>query len=98
MTPPEVILWQQLRARPKDLKFRRQHPIGPYIADFYCPAAKLIIEVDGLAHDFEAVAIRDEKRDAWLSAEGFTLVRVPADEVFRNLDAVLITILAAARP
>jgi len=49
--PPESLLWQQLRARPHGLKFRRQHPFGPFIAGFYCPAVKLTVEVDGDSHD-----------------------------------------------
>jgi hypothetical protein len=52
MTLPEVVLWQHLRHRPDGLKFRKQHPAGPYVLDFYCEAARLCIEVEGSAHDF----------------------------------------------
>src|SRR5688572_31153061 len=63
MSPPEVKLWALLRS-PAGIRFRRQYSIGPYVADFYCPAAKLVIEVDGLVHDFVAAIERDERRDA----------------------------------
>ena len=49
MTRPEVLLWQVLRERPNGLRFRRQHPVGPFVLDFYCPAARLAIEVDGMS-------------------------------------------------
>jgi very-short-patch-repair endonuclease len=52
MSLPEGLLWRELRKRPGRFKFRRQHPVGRYIADFYCPAVKLIVEVDGLSHDY----------------------------------------------
>lgn len=50
MAPPEARLWQTLRTRPDGLKFRHQHPAGPYVLDFYCAARKLGIEIDGIAH------------------------------------------------
>ena len=60
---PEIVLWQALRKlRVGGLRFRRQHPIGPYILDFYCPSARLAIEVDGFAHDTVAEAHRDARR------------------------------------
>jgi very-short-patch-repair endonuclease len=51
MSPPEVLVWQRLRLRPCGVKFRRQHPVGAYVADFYAVDARMIVEVDGLAHD-----------------------------------------------
>jgi very-short-patch-repair endonuclease len=63
MTAPEALLRQMLRRSPAGIKFRRQYAIGPYIADFYCPAAKLVIEVDGQIHDFEQQAEHDAARD-----------------------------------
>jgi len=62
MSLPEVELWSLLRRSPGGIRFRRQHPIGPYVADFYCPAAKLVIEVDGKVHDFDPAAAHDEQR------------------------------------
>ena len=97
MTQPEVMLWQHLRAHPSALKFRRQHPIGPYVADFYCPSAKLVIEIDGAAHDVEAVALRDEKRDVFLASRGVAVLRIPASEVYVDLEAVLAGIIARTR-
>jgi very-short-patch-repair endonuclease len=71
MSLPEVVLWQALRnVRLAGLRFRRQHPIGPYILDFYCPAARLALEVDGFAHYSIAEAYRDERRQAWLAQQG----------------------------
>jgi very-short-patch-repair endonuclease len=67
-TLPEGLLWQQLRTRPGDLKFRRQHPIGFYVVDFYCPAARLIVEVDGESHGMGNRPARDARRDRWLGS------------------------------
>jgi len=63
MSRPEARLWQVLRERPGGIKFRRQHPVGPYIVDFYCPAARLAVEVDGEAHGMGDNPARDEDRD-----------------------------------
>ena len=56
LSPTEIRLWRVLRLRPEGLKFRKQHPFGPFVFDFYCRAAGLAIEVDGLAHDFAETA------------------------------------------
>jgi len=89
MTPPEVRLWQILRTRPGGLRFRRQHPCGPYVLDFYCPSARLAIEVDGIAHDMGVNPARDVRRDAWLEASGIRVMRIGAVEVMMDLDAVV---------
>jgi very-short-patch-repair endonuclease len=68
--------------------FRNQHPLGPYILDFYCPAAKLAVEVDGATHGEDLQAAHDARRDAWLESQGLTVYRVPAGSVFRNADQV----------
>ena len=81
MSKPEIMLWQQLRRKPRGLKFRRQHPLGPYILDFYCPAAKLAIEVDGAAHGMGNRPERDARRDAFVMKEGIETVRVSARSV-----------------
>lgn len=93
MSPPEVRLWAVLRRRALDVKFRHQHPIGPYSLDFYAPALKLCIEVDGLAHGMGTHPERDERRDAWLASKGIRTLRIPAVEVMRNLDGVYRLIL-----
>jgi very-short-patch-repair endonuclease len=100
MSLPEGLLWRALRGkRLADLRFRRQHPIGPYILDFYCPMHRLCVEVDGAGHDFLERALRDERRDAWLNDQGIRVVRFRAADVLdeRNLDNVAAAILIAAR-
>ena len=100
MSPAEVALWQQLRQRPLDLKFRRQHPIGPYSADFLCASAKLIVEVDGAAHDMGDRPTCDERRDEHLAKLGYATLRIPARDVLRSSSAVADSLAryAAANP
>ena len=97
MSLPEGLLWRALRARPEGLKFRRQHPIGPYIADFYCPAAKLIVEVDGQSHDMGNRPGHDVRRDEWLTGRGLKVLRVPAAAVLDDVEAVVASIVDACR-
>jgi len=89
MTLPEVLLWRELRKRPQGLKFRRQHPAGRYIVDFFCAELALAIEVDGWAHDCQEVADRDAERDAWLRAHGVTVLRVLARDVLDDVTLVV---------
>ena len=99
MTLPEVVLWQALRGgRLSELRFRRQHPVGPYILDFFCPSARLAIEVDGLAHDTVGQLRRDQVRQAWLAERDITVLRVAATDVLRDerLEGVLLAIQEAA--
>jgi very-short-patch-repair endonuclease len=96
MSPPEVALWQRLRERPAGLKFRRQHPAGAYVLDFYCAAARLCVEVDGGAHLMGANPGRDLRRDALLAEHGITTLRVPAVEVLGRMDAVVRMVVATA--
>jgi very-short-patch-repair endonuclease len=87
MTLPEVLLWNVLRGRaPGKPTFRRQHPVEPYILDFYCAAAKLCIEIDGEGHAWTVG--RDERRDAWLNAQGIDVVRYGAKAVLADPDMV----------
>jgi very-short-patch-repair endonuclease len=89
MSTPEVLLWGLLRGRsPHRPKFRRQHPIGSVIADFFCPAARLAVEIDGATHWDEEKRQRDEARDAWLWRQGVTVLRIPASAVYRDVAAV----------
>lgn len=83
MSLPEVLLWRELRAQTR-IKFRRQHPIGEYVLDFYCAAAKLCVEIDGIAHDMGDRPERDERRDAWLASQNIEVIRIPAREVLRS--------------
>lgn len=101
MTLPEVILWQHLRGRRLGgLRFRRQSPIGPYILDFYCPEARLAVEVEGLVHDSPERALHDERRQAWLGERNIKMLRFSATEVLKDkeLEGVLLMIEQAAAP
>ncbi|HEV2185744.1 MAG TPA: endonuclease domain-containing protein [Stellaceae bacterium] len=101
MSLPEVVLWQALRGgQVGGLRFRRQHPVGPYILDFYCPSAHLAIEVDGSAHDTASQVQHDERRVAWLGKRGIKVLRVLARDVLRDesLEGVLRGIEVAAAP
>jgi len=93
MSPAEVRLWQVLRTRPRGFQFRRQRPSDPFTIDFFCRAAGIAIEVDGDAHDMGDNPVRDVRRDAALAAKGIKTLRIPAGEVFRNLQGVLDLIL-----
>lgn len=96
MTPPEARLWSALKAGRLDgLKFRRQHPFGPYVLDFYCEAARLCVEVDGWGHNMGDQPVRDTRRDAWLAAQGVRTLRLPATAI-KDLDETLRTILGEA--
>ncbi len=95
MTEAEDRLWRELRGRRLDrIKFRRQVPIGPYIADFACLDARLIVELDGTQH---AESRRDTVRDAELERRGFRVLRFWNDEVLRELTSVCDTIIDYAR-
>ena len=87
MSLPEVLLWRALRKQQTGLRFRRQHPAGPYVLDFYCDAAKLCVEVDGSQHDFSQEA--DAARDRWLARHGVRTVRILAKDILSDLDAVV---------
>jgi very-short-patch-repair endonuclease len=96
MTPAEKKLWQRLRAnRLEDFHFRRQQVIGPYIADFYCHAADLVVEVDGPIH--QSRQAYDQKRDAYLADRGLMVLRFTNLQVEREMDAVLAEILQVCR-
>ncbi|MEP6983454.1 MAG: endonuclease domain-containing protein [Sphingomicrobium sp.] len=95
MTLPEVLLWQALRKCADGLKFRRQFPIGPITVDFACLARRLVIEVDGEAHNRGDQPRRDAARDALLRRDGFDVMRIAAKDVLQDLDAVVTGIVAA---
>ena len=97
MTAPEIALWGVLRKRPGGLKFRRQHPAGPYVLDFYCDAVRLALEVDGEAHERGDRPERDAARDGWLRARNVRTLRVRAADVLSNLEGVVRHIVAMAR-
>lgn len=96
MTLPEILLWQRLKGSPQGIAFRKQHPIGQYRADFYCAAAKLVIEVDGAAHDMGDRPARDAQRTAWLEKQGYPVLRVMAADVLKDADEAAQGIVAYA--
>ena len=83
---PEMLLWRLLRLTRRELRFRKQHAIGPYVADFYCPTAKLVIEIDGATHNQRQDA--DVRRDAYMASLGLKTIRIPAADVLADPDAV----------
>ena len=88
MTPPEVRMWVRLRARIDGRpSFRRQHPEGPFILDFYCEAAGLAIEVDGAIHGHGDQPERDARKDAWLTRNGIEVHRISGRDVMSDPDA-----------
>ncbi len=99
MSLPEVLLWEHLRGKKTGVKFRHQHPIGPYVCDFYCAAARLAIEVDGEFHGRGDRPQRDADRDRFFEQNGYRVLRVAAGEVLRDMEAVVTMIVSfAARP
>ena len=95
-TPAEAALWEALRGRRLDgLRFRSQHPLGQFVLDFYCPARRLAVEVDGGFHD--ARADQDAARTAVLAAYGIRVLRVRNGDVLTGLPAVLDAIRRAAQ-
>lgn len=95
-TYPEELLWSVLRGRQLDgLKFRRQHPIEPYVVDFYCADERLVVELDGKSHN--DTAEYDQQRSKYLADLGLTVLRVTNDDVLTNLDGVAAGILRVVR-
>ena len=93
MSLPEGLLWRELRKRPGGLKFRRQHPAGIYILDFYCAAARLAIEVDGFAHDSISAAKADGARSHFLRSQHVATMRVPAKAVLDDIEGTVVRIV-----
>ncbi len=98
LTKPEAILWRMLKGRRiAGARFRRQHPIGPYVADFACVELALVIEVDGASHDGSDQRRHDTLRTARLAGLGWRVVRIRNDDVLRNLEGVWATVQRAVR-
>ena len=93
MSLPEGLLWRELRKRPGGFKFRRQHPAGVYVLDFYCAAVRLAIEVDGFAHVMGRVAVHDARRSEWLRSQHVATTRIPAKAVLDDLAAVVVRLV-----
>ena len=84
---PEGLLWRALKAAgPEGLKFRKQHPIGPYVLDFYCHALRFCVEVDGAWHGYGGQPLRDDKRDGYLADKGISTLRISAELVLADVD------------
>jgi very-short-patch-repair endonuclease len=97
MTAPERTLWTLLRGDPWGLHFRRQHPVGPFVLDFYCATARLCVEIDGPAHNDRVK--EDARRTEWLwSNEQIRVIRFSVEEIERRPAVVLATIAQAAPP
>jgi very-short-patch-repair endonuclease len=98
MTHAETLLWRMLRDRRLDgHKFRRQVPIGRYIADFLCDEHRLIVELDGAPHDRAEQQAHDAARDEWLRAQGYRVLRIPNDLVIGGGDLPLDLIRSAMK-
>jgi very-short-patch-repair endonuclease len=97
MTGTERRLWTRLRGRRLEgWKFRRQHPVGEYIVDFYCPAARLVIEMDGSSHDSDQQERYDRARQRWLESQGYKVLRFASDYGEQHfIDRVVATIYQA---
>ena len=92
LSPPERRLWLRIKGKQLDgLRFRKQAPIGVYVADFYCHGARLVVEIDGGSHQGERLA-RDAERDRWMEGRGICVLRFRASEVRDELEGVLLRI------
>jgi very-short-patch-repair endonuclease len=90
MTDAEARIWRALRRNQiNNASFRRQHPMGPFILDFYCPALRLGIEIDGGQHSFDENRLSDERRSQWFSERGILIVRFWNNDVLANTAGVL---------
>jgi very-short-patch-repair endonuclease len=102
MTDGERLLWQRLRGEQLGVKFRRQHPLGPYVVDFSCLAPGLIVEIDGSQHAEQQAY--DTRRDMFFRSQGFDVMRFPANWPFIDLQSMVeaiynrVTELAALAP
>ena len=99
MTRAEVLLWRYIKAHHLDgVQFRRQTPVGPYIADFCSHRMRLIVEVDGETHDFQERQAHDARRDNWFVSQGYRVLRFTNDDVLKNLEGVVAVIAGALPP
>src|SRR5438132_10843974 len=97
MTRAETLLWRHLKAhRLAALGFRRQSPMGNYIADFVAHSCKLVVEIDGESHDFDERIRHDARRDQWFASRGYRVLRFTNDDVMKNLEGVLLAISQVA--
>ena len=99
LSPPELKLWLALKAGSDGrCPFRKQHPLGPFVIDFYCAKPPVAVEVDGFVHSTDGQGERDERRDAWLADRGVQVVRIPAGDVMADAAGVADNLLRLVRP
>ncbi len=97
MTRAETLLWRYLKAHHVDgVSFRRQVPLRRFVADFICHSARLVIELDGVTHDFDSRQRSDQARDAWFRSQGYAVLRFTNEQVLTNLAGVVEEIRSAA--
>ena len=89
LTTSERIFWNKIRHSQSGYKFRRQHSIGPYIVDFYCPKLNIIIEIDGDVHAIEEQIKKDKIREDYLGKLNFKIIRYNNNDIINNIDGVL---------
>ena len=93
LTPAEATLWKALKgSQINGLKFRRQHSLGPYVMDFYCPSIRLCVELDGEVHNTYGACLHDSERTRFLNENGITVKRFENDVVYKNINAIIQTI------
>lgn len=95
-TPAEAVLWRRLKGKALGVKFRRQHPIMGWIADFYCPKARLVIEVDGPSHSSDEAQVDDAYRDWVMETKGIVVFRITNEQVLEATDRTIETIRSIA--
>jgi very-short-patch-repair endonuclease len=99
LTSAETILWSKLRlGRQHGFRFRRQHPIGPYIADFACIRARVVVELDGATHSTDEERAYDSRRNSFMRELGWRVLRFPNHEIYENLHDVIDSIYAVVPP
>ena len=96
MSLPEALLWRELRGKPLGMKFRRQFGLLGFIADFACVEVRLLVEVDGIAHDMGDRPERDERRTALLENAGWHMIRIAAKDVLKDSNQVAASIVTYA--
>ena len=86
----EAVLWREIRGEKlAGYKFRRQHSVGPFVMDFYCPERKLAVEVDGDSHFLEGKELYDKEREEYINSFGIKILRFTNSEVFKSLESVV---------
>jgi very-short-patch-repair endonuclease len=96
MNYPEVLLWQRLRSSVSGLRFRKQHPIGSYVVDFYHAPNRLVVEVDGEIHATAEAIAHDRERDRFLALNHYNVTHIAAADVLKDADAAAASIVSLA--